>query len=130
MSDIDAIRRVYEKWALGEFGETGIFDPEITTIWADEIPDMSETRGISGLAAATRMWLERFEQFSLRPDSFHEAGDRVLVLLRVVGRHHGSDVDIEWKTAHLWTMRNGKAVRLQGWRDQQEAIRESGIAVR
>lgn len=129
MSNLDALRAVYERWAVGDFNTPEIFHPDVRTIWADEIPDLSETRGLTGLASATRQWFENFERCSFHAESFHEDGDRVLVLLRAIGRHRGSDVDVEWKTAHLWTMRHGRAVVIQGWGDQQEAIRESGIAV-
>jgi ketosteroid isomerase-like protein len=126
-SNVEAIRAVYARWAEGDFSDLEIFDPDVRTKWADEIPDMRETQGIRGLASATRVWLERFDHFALAADSFHEDGDRVLVLLRALARHHGSDAELEWKTAHLWTMRNGKVVELEGWRDQEQGIRESQI---
>ena len=51
-----------------------------------------------------------FETFQVTPDQFIDAGEHVVVVGRFRGRSKaGRDLDAPF--AHVWTMRNGKAVR-------------------
>ena len=102
-------------------------DPEVE--W--ELPEIAlEQRiyhGIDGVMEFFEAILEGFEQVRQVPERFIDCGDRVLVFLRseARGRTTGLDIDEEW--ASLDTLRNGRAVRVQLFRDREEALEAAGL---
>ena len=50
-----------------------------------------------------------------------------MVLATVRGRGKKSGVEAETEFAHVWTMRDGKAVRIAAYFDRAEALKAAGI---
>jgi ketosteroid isomerase-like protein len=61
-------------------------------------------------------------------DELREAGDQVVVLGRFRAKGKASGVEVDWPTAWVCDMRDGKTVRLQAYTDQAEALRVAGLA--
>ena len=60
------------------------------------------------------------------PEDLIGVGDHhVVVVLRMSGRGRGSGVPVEETIAHLWTLRDGKAVELQVYSDPEDALRDA-----
>jgi ketosteroid isomerase-like protein len=72
---------------------------------------------------------EAFDDYRMLPEEFIDAGeDRVLVFSREGGRGKGSGAEVETHpTAHLWTLRDGKAVRMQSYWERSEALEAAGV---
>jgi ketosteroid isomerase-like protein len=85
--------------------------------------------GIDGVMELFELILEAFEGFRQVPERFIECGDRVLVFVRseARGRIAGLDVNEEW--AHLVTVRDGKLVRVQNFRDREAGLEAAGLRV-
>ena len=117
---------MYEEWARGDFSRTDIFDPDIEQRgygW----PEVRATRGLEGLSSHMTGWLESWERpFVIKADEFIEAGDRIAVLIRWQGRGKGSGMALESEGAHLWTFRDGKAVRYEVYRSREDALATLG----
>jgi ketosteroid isomerase-like protein len=62
------------------------------------------------------------------PEQLTEVGDTVLVLLRSFGKGRGSGVEVERRTAMVWTLRDGRALNLRFFRDRDAARAASGLA--
>jgi ketosteroid isomerase-like protein len=54
-------------------------------------------------------------------------GDTALMLLRATGTasHTGIELELEW--AAIWTIRDGRVLRAQGYLDRAEAIAAAGL---
>jgi ketosteroid isomerase-like protein len=128
-ADVEALAAVYAKWAQGDFATPEIFHEGIQVIWAEEVPGLNETRGLPALVAAVRTWLEAWEHASIEAESIHDGGNCVLVLYNSHVRHRESAQQLDWRGAHVWTMRDGKASKLKAFIDVQEAAAEAGIAL-
>ena len=66
----------------------------------------------------------------MTPEEFIDAGsDQVLVFSREGGRGRGSGAEVVTQpTAHLWTIRNGKAIRLRSYWERSEALKAAGLS--
>jgi ketosteroid isomerase-like protein len=54
--------------------------------------------------------------------------DRVLVFSREGGRGTGSGAEVQTNaTAHLWTMRDGKAIRMESYWERSEVLEAAGL---
>ncbi len=64
------------------------------------------------------------------PEEFVDAGDdQVLVFSREGGRGRGSGVEVTTQpTAHLWTLREGKAIRMQSHWERDDALQAAGLS--
>jgi ketosteroid isomerase-like protein len=72
--------------------------------------------------------LGAFEEAVAEPEEFFEHGDQVVVFLLVRSRPRGSSATIEIRVAHLWTMRDGQAIRCELFPVREEALEAAGIS--
>ncbi len=52
----------------------------------------------------------------------------MVVLTRYRGRGKGSGATVDTKDAHLWTMRAGRAIRLEVFADRARALATVGLS--
>ena len=53
--------------------------------------------------------------------------DQVVVVLREFGRGKGSGIEVERPTAGVWTLCDGKAVRIRFYAGKAEALEAAGL---
>jgi ketosteroid isomerase-like protein len=72
---------------------------------------------------------EAIEDYRMNPEEFIDAGgDQVLVFSREGGRGKQSGAEVvTHPTAHLWTLRNGKAIRMQSYWERSDALEAAGL---
>jgi ketosteroid isomerase-like protein len=126
--DVDALQRIYLRWGQGNFWSFESFDEDVQARWATEVPDIGTSEGIDGLAQLLSDWMTAWQACRIEADSFQQVGDRVVVFVRVLARGSGSDIDVEMENAHVWTMRDGQAVKIRAYSDRERAMREVGLA--
>jgi ketosteroid isomerase-like protein len=88
-------------------------------------PDFPEGSVFRGREAVRRLWesmWENFDEYHAEPEELIPVGDSLIVTIRVIWRAHGSDVRGEARLVHIWTLRDGKAVRFQVCRTKQQAL--------
>jgi ketosteroid isomerase-like protein len=97
--------------------------------WSPEFP------GISGVYhdpaepnPRLHEWLSPWEQWQCEAERFIAHGDHVVVLARYRGRGKGGGVPVDTKGAHVWQMRDGKAVRLEIFADRATALEAVGLS--
>jgi ketosteroid isomerase-like protein len=95
-------------------------DPDIE--WTEPSPEVLAFGGKhSGMEGVFKEVIEvihdRIRQFDIKPRKFFAVGDMVAVLGHSTGRGRLSDHKLIAPTVHLWTLRNGKAVKFQAFHD-------------
>jgi ketosteroid isomerase-like protein len=83
--------------------------------------------GHAGFLKYAEGWLEPWDEYRVIPEEFIDGGDCVVVLYRAVGRGKGSGITVERRNAHLWTVRDRKAVRLEIFPEPAEALEAAGL---
>ena len=129
---VDLARTGYAALAAGDLDRVlEIIDPEITIEVHTGRPDLPETQTLHGHAGFREnigALLEVFEDIEVTPESFTDLGDRLLVEVHTVGHGRASGIRIENRIVHIWTMRDGRAVRFQVFGTRQEALDELGLS--
>jgi uncharacterized protein len=82
----------------------------------------SPTQGHDAVRASLARWKGEWDDYSLTPEEFVDRGDRVVVTVRLGGRGRGSGVEIDARFYDVYTLRDGKIVRMDQFTDQSEAL--------
>jgi ketosteroid isomerase-like protein len=103
-------------------------DPAIELHVSDAYFDAPHTyHGHEGYRNLVAAQVEVFDEFRAEPEHFFDAGEDVLALVRAGGRARASGVEVSGRFGHLLTIRNGKAVRFEEFKDPEEALRAAGL---
>jgi ketosteroid isomerase-like protein len=128
--NIETVRRAYEA-----FSRAGL-DALLEHFHPDAEYDITSAIGpYAGMyygRAAIRNFLadyfESWEYVQMEPEEFIEGGENhVVVPLRMHMRGKGSGVQVKAQTTNVWTMRDGKAVRMAVYNDRAEAFKAVGL---
>ena len=128
--NLQAVRRVYAEWRRGNFSfKVDLYSPDLEWGWSPEFP------GLAGVyhdpaerSERLHEWLSPWEHWRVEPEDYIAHGDHVVVLARYQGRGKGSGVDVDVQGAHVWTFRDGKAVRLEIFADRAKALEAVGLS--
>ena len=91
-------------------------------------PDLGILEGHSGFLRWIDDWDEAWEEWRVEPEEYIDAGERVVVLLSLFARGRGSGVSLERRDGMVWTVRDGKAVRLDYFNTATEALEAAGLS--
>jgi ketosteroid isomerase-like protein len=66
---------------------------------------------------------DAFDDFTVEPLDVDELGGHVVVSMRQRGRGKLSGAEVDDHITHVWTVRGGRAIRLQSFVSRDEAVR-------
>ena len=123
------MRLAYGALGRGDFeGVMEMVHSEVVIRDRPELPDPRTYRGHAGVREALQGSFDAFDSFEFDAERFVVAGDRVVVVVKMTGRGRESGVPVEARIAHLWTLRDGRAHRLQVYSDPEQAIADARAA--
>jgi ketosteroid isomerase-like protein len=124
-ADIETVRRSYEALNEGDVeAALEALDPD--AVWRDspELPGGGEFRGREEVSRFLGEFLAEWRDFHQRIDEAIREGDRVAVVIHLSATGRASGIEVDTSYAHLWTMHDGIGVRVDAYRDPDEALRE------
>jgi ketosteroid isomerase-like protein len=124
------LQTIYRHWSAGDWTPRfEFYADDFEWGWSSEFP------GIDGVFHDTetpnsrlRSWLSPWAYWYCDVEDYLRYGDTVVVLTRYRGRGKGSGIEVDVEGAHVWQLRDGKAVRLEVFADRARALREVGLA--
>jgi ketosteroid isomerase-like protein len=127
-ANVELVRSIYDRFRAGDVeGALALHDRDMEVHDRPEAPDPQVYHGHEGVLRSVRASQATFEGLDLVPEEFIDAGDRVVVVFRLQGRGRESGVPVDERLAHLWTIRDGKAVRMEVHSSRDEALRAAGL---
>jgi ketosteroid isomerase-like protein len=140
--NVEIIRRLYAVMDLSRPGSVNemkeppersreLIHPEIQWQGPRQFPDLAEpVYGHQGIVRYLAKIAEVLDDYRMEPERFIDAGgERVLVFSREGGRGKGSGAEVSTHlTAHLWTLKDGKAVRMQSYWERADALEAVGLS--
>jgi ketosteroid isomerase-like protein len=69
-----------------------------------------------------------WDDYELIPEEFADTNDRVVVTVRFRARGRGSGVEIDARLYDVFTLREGKIVRMDQFAEQSEALEAVGLS--
>jgi hypothetical protein len=105
--------------------DVAIFDPDLDVSFQPRV-DEQTYEGIDGLIEGWREWLSAWTRYEAHMEEWVDAGDQVVMLVRLRGETKHDNVVIEQPAAVVYTLEDGKVVRLAFHLDRRQALEEAG----
>lgn len=123
-ANVDALRRGYEALNRGDLSVVlELLDPEIEWHEPEPSPDAGDHTGRDSFERFLRGWIDSFESFRVVPEQVVSRGDRLIAIVHQSGRGRASGIEVDARLAHVWTIRDGRAVRWEAIGDPEAALR-------
>jgi uncharacterized protein len=113
VSNVDSVRAAYDAFARGDVPAVLSFlSPGISWTEAEGFPYAGTYSGPQAVLEGVFMRLgTEWEGFAAVPDEFIDGGDEVVALGKYSGTYKETGKSFRADFAHVWTIREGKAVR-------------------
>ena len=131
--NVEIVKKVMRLFNLAAQGKPS---PELLELFAPDVvidmtrrvfnPDTYE--GHDGLRRLGREVGEVWGEFHIEPERFIDAGRQVVVIETRQGRGRGSEVEVGMRSGVIWTLQEGKVVRMETDLDPDEALEVAGVS--
>jgi hypothetical protein len=111
----------------GTFGH--VFDPAVECafhVFPGASPNLYS--GPDGLRAGWLDWLSPWASYRTETEELIDAGDSVVVIFRDYARREPGAPEVELRGAAVWTVRDGRIVRVEHYADRAEGLASVGLA--
>ena len=85
-------------------------------------------QGHDAVRANLERWENEWDEYEVIPEEFIDTGDRVVVTVHLRGRGRGSGIEIDARFYEVYTLRDGKIVRMDEFAEQSEALEAAGLS--
>jgi ketosteroid isomerase-like protein len=130
--NVEVVRRVYEAVARRDAAAVlALYDPAVE-VDTSRLPEatlvgMSLIHGHEGLRRITREWDEAWDSTDDDCEELIDAGQHVIAVVTRRGRGRASGVDVATRRGGIWTIRDGKVLRVVWFPSVQEALKAVGL---
>ena len=130
--NVEIVRRVFELWNGGGVvapdRRPEFFDPEVQIDLRGRKINPAVYDGYDGLDRFGSDVDEVWDQFSIELLELIDAGPHVVAVFEATGRGHGSGIEVRAELSHVWTLRGGRVVRVEGDFDRASALEAAGLS--
>jgi ketosteroid isomerase-like protein len=121
--NVEVVREMLDAYIRGDY-EAALpafaHDVEVIT-------SLERFHGPAGVVEEAQRWEEMWTDYRFEVKDLIDAGDKVVLLYHQVGRSKESGVEVEERAGWVYTLRNGKIVRVEMFQDSETALRAAGV---
>jgi ketosteroid isomerase-like protein len=123
---VEILKRAFDAFASGDLETVFAFiDPAFEI--NDRVIGSPSARGPEALIANAAEVRDAIGDVSWEPREIVDLGDRALVKVHVAGAGQHTLLPVEGDVGHIYTLRDGKAVKLDIFRTWEEALEAAGL---
>jgi ketosteroid isomerase-like protein len=127
--NVEIVRRSVEALARNDW-DTFLagFDSDVEWVEIASLgPDAAAYTGTEELRDAVQSWTQKWTEYEVEVSRYAQAGDDVIVLSRERGRGTVSGVEVERAPGAVFTLQDGKVVRVRLYGNWSEALEAAGL---
>jgi ketosteroid isomerase-like protein len=132
--NVEIVRRIYEAavrrdaaTVLARYDAEGVLVASRIGV-ANHPSGEDAYHGHDGLRDLFREWHEAWGKIEYDYEELIEAGDQVIAVVNRHARGRASGVEVERPFALLWTLRDGKVVRVVWYLTREDALEAAGLS--
>jgi ketosteroid isomerase-like protein len=128
--NVEFVKRGFEDFARdGWKALLPLLHPEFEAITSPDLAMEPDTyRGAEGVRRYFESFEDAMEDIRFIPEGeFLDAGDKVVVPFRLAARGKETGIEGEQPAFQVWTLREGKALRVEVFATREQALRATGL---
>ncbi len=125
--NVERVRASYEFVDREHEPDFDLLHPDIRWHTRGDLPDTAMHSGHDGAATLMAEWFGAFDDLHVDVEEVIDAGDRVVVVLRLRGRARGSAHEVDMSETHVVTMRDGKVTEIHEYPTKAEGLKVVGL---
>jgi ketosteroid isomerase-like protein len=127
--NVEAVRQGFEAINSGNVADIlALVHPDFEAVIPPELSAEPDTyRGHEGLRHYFQSFEEVMDEIRFQPERFWDLGETVVVAIRVTAKGKETGIPVEQRVTQVWTMRDGKAMRVQAYPTPSEALEAVGL---
>jgi ketosteroid isomerase-like protein len=128
--NIETLRRGLEAFSSGDIERILAFvHPDFVGTVPPQFSTEPDTyRGHDGIRRYFRSFDEAMDEVRFEPERFWDAGDSVVVTMRLRARGKQTAIPVEQRFAQVWTLRDGRAIGVDVYASLDEAFTAAGLS--
>jgi ketosteroid isomerase-like protein len=126
--NVEIIRRVHAAINSGDMERIlSLLHPDFETAVGPELsPEPDAYRGHDGVRRYFDSFREAMDEIRFEPADVREAGESVVVALRLTARGRSTGIRVEQRVGQVWTIDGGRAIRIRNYVSYREALEAAG----
>ncbi len=128
--NVELVRRIFDLWngpGMSPAQRPDFFAPEVRFDLSGRKLNPAVYDGYEGLDRFTSEVGEVWDEFSIRLTELIDADPKVVSVMHATGRGRGSGIEIEGAMAWVWTLREGRVVRVDGDFEREQGLEAAGL---
>lgn len=121
--NVELVRRIFDAYRSDPEEGYSYLDPGVIWNPAEEEP----LQGIEAVRSYMERWTAEWEDYAHEVEEVLDAGDRVVVTVHFSGRGRSSGIETEARSFGVWTLRDGKVIRMDEYTQRAEALEAAGL---
>ena len=122
--NVKVVREAWDAYSGGDYDRiAGFHDPHIVVVTLED----GAVYGNNAVLANYERWDEAWEGAETSLEEVLGHGDRVFVAARFHARGRASGVEVETRLYEVYTVRDGKVLRIDEYATREEALEAAGL---
>jgi ketosteroid isomerase-like protein len=124
--NVEIVRRAFQYLVSGRGGSDVLasFDPGVVM----KPVETGATSGVNAIRDNFDRWQSTFDELSVTVEEMIDAGDRVVHSAHWRGRGSGSGIKVDARYHEVYTLRDGKIIRVDEYTERAEALKAAGLS--
>jgi len=127
--NVETVRQGFEAFNSGDIGRILEFThPDFEAEVPPELSAEPDTyRGHDGVRRYFRSFEGALDEVHFQPERFWDVGQSVVVAVRLTAKGRQTAIRVEQRIAQVWTIHDGKALRVRTYPSLSEALEAVGL---
>ena len=122
--NVEVVREAWDAYSRGDYDRiAGFHDPHIVVVTLED----GAVYGNDAVLANYERWDEAWEEAETTLEEVRGHGDRVFVAARFHARGRASGVEVETRLYEVFTVRDGKVLRIDEYATRDDALEAAGL---
>jgi ketosteroid isomerase-like protein len=123
--NVEIVREAWDAYSRGDYGRVaGFHDAHIVVVTLED----GAVYGNDAVVANYKRWNEAWEEAEQPLEEVIGHGDRVFLAARFHARGRASGVEVDTRLYEVYTLRDGKVLRIDEYEHRAEALEAAGLS--
>jgi ketosteroid isomerase-like protein len=126
--NVEVVRAVIDGWLRGDPSTLDLVAEDVVYVAPPTMPGGRTYHGHEGVLQWVVDWRAEWADYELEIERVEDLGDQVMTAERNKATGKRSGVEVDMRTFSLWSFRDGKVIRWQGFPTEEAALEAAGLS--